>query len=260
MKRLFEHTLEKQAEYFGVDLIREDDSENETTGSPQSPVGSIAMGGQANQDASPNPQQGAQVPAPSYDKPLRELASLTWSALETDFQGLDEKIKIQLQRMKEGATSDENKATSFFGFWQDIVNRGKNKPQDGFGSMVREKAERYKLDLISEIDGAGGAGGAMNMDASQQQVDPNMQTGEVDQAGEQQPPQPPQFDKPLHFIAGLTYAALEIVDGELEETAKDKIYNLKGESMKNDQQAAMFFKQWESIVDERNGVIPDDER
>ena len=262
MNNKFESKLKEQAGYYGVGLIEEQEQDNQL-GGPVAPIGDLGMAPDSGaNNASPTPGQGAEVSAPSYDKPLRELASMTWDALETDYSALDDRIKTKLHAMKEGATTDDNKATAFFGFWRKIIDSGFTKPKgmaSGFSEMVRSKVKEYNLNLMAENDGAAGASNGMDANI---QSDPAVTSGEIDQQAGAEPvvPQPPQFDKPLHYIAELTYAALETDDTELEESARKKIYNLKADSMKSDQQAAEFFKTWDSIMNERNGVIPDDER
>jgi len=165
--------------------------------------------------------------------------------LETDLEELSDKEKHQLYSIKDASIKDDNVATKFFSMWDAFKKRrsGPTVPKPtGFDNVAESVAKSYNLDLVSENLGgdAAGSGGAAGgaMDANMAQPDDTGMAVQGDAGMENTTePAPPSFDKPMRYVAELGWAALETVDKELEETARDKIYNLKGDSIKNDQQA-----------------------
>ncbi len=69
----------------------------------------------------------------------------------------------------------------------------------------------------------------------------------------------PTYDKPYMDLAKILYQALRLDFNELEPTLQNKILYLKPDDIKTDKQAVSIFKEVEAILNERKGVLSNDD-
>lgn len=134
-----------------------------------------------------------------------------------------------------------------------------------FDKLVKEKAEFYKVGLLSETDpgmnpanggGMGGDGGG-GVDAAAPAPTPDMDAAPTPEQGAGQ--ENPTWDRPYPELAELVYFALRTNFDEMDSVRRQRILALKADEIQTDPQAVKFLSEFESIMNEMKGVTPHDD-